>query len=69
MSQRKNPIYDGTANSWRALNEVAFGKARLAANTAAARALNAAGAKPSVEAIGREPTYTRLEQILLEAAG
>jgi glycosyltransferase involved in cell wall biosynthesis len=27
----------------------------------------AAGAKPSVEAIGREPTYTRLEQILLEA--
>lgn len=29
----------------------------------------AAGARPSVEAIGREPTYTRLEQILLEAAG
>ena len=29
----------------------------------------AAGAKPSVEAIGREPTYTRLEQILLQAAG
>ena len=32
------------------------------------RARLAAGAKPSVEAIGREPTYTRLEQILVEAA-
>jgi glycosyltransferase involved in cell wall biosynthesis len=29
----------------------------------------AAAAKPSVEAIGRESTYTRLEQILLEAIG
>jgi glycosyltransferase involved in cell wall biosynthesis len=28
----------------------------------------AAGAKPSVAAIGREPVYTRLEQILEEAA-
>jgi glycosyltransferase involved in cell wall biosynthesis len=28
----------------------------------------AAGAKPSVEAIGREPVYTRLEQILEAAA-
>lgn len=32
------------------------------------RARLAAAAKPSVEAIGREPTYTRLEQILEEAA-
>ena len=29
----------------------------------------AAAAQPSVEAVGREPTYTRLEQILIEAAG
>ena len=29
----------------------------------------AAGAQPSVERIGREPTYARLEQILVEAAG
>jgi glycosyltransferase involved in cell wall biosynthesis len=31
------------------------------------RARLAAGARPSVAAIGREPTYTRLEQILAEA--
>ena len=35
----------------------------------ALRARLAAAAQPSVEAIGREPTYARLEQILLEAAG